>query len=100
HTRLQGDWSSDVCSSDLVAGDHEPGGRQEAEHPLARVPGADLVAAADRFDDAPVLLQRPAARLVDEPDQLPDERGAVIRIVEHRSEERRVGKGWRAGGGA
>src|SRR2546426_7087087 len=30
HTRLQGDWSSDVCSSDLVAG--EAGDERQAEH--------------------------------------------------------------------
>src|SRR5205807_6956920 len=28
HTRLQGDWSSDVCSSDLLQGASEPAVRQ------------------------------------------------------------------------
>src|SRR5256885_7834828 len=32
HTRLQGDWSSDVCSSDLANGHH-----QEAPHLLEEV---------------------------------------------------------------
>src|SRR2546426_5195662 len=41
HTRLQGDWSSDVCSSDLELGDEEDddGGRG---HPPERDPGARL----------------------------------------------------------
>src|SRR5256885_8902092 len=30
HTRLQGDWSSDVCSSDLIAPRERPRGRSEA----------------------------------------------------------------------
>src|SRR2546426_4224773 len=33
HTRLQGDWSSDVCSSDLLVRAHEPGA--SAEHATA-----------------------------------------------------------------
>src|SRR6266850_7221731 len=41
HTRLQGDWSSDVCSSDLVGGHEVRPDRGEAvealaDHPLAR----------------------------------------------------------------
>src|SRR5256885_645838 len=30
HTRLQGDWSSDVCSSDLPQGRHDAGSAQTA----------------------------------------------------------------------
>src|SRR5688500_20180989 len=38
HTRLQGDWSSDVCSSDLEVGDHDEqrGVRVEEWEALAR----------------------------------------------------------------
>src|SRR5256885_16553125 len=36
HTRLQGDWSSDVCSSDLASGD-------EASWLLATVPKGEVV---------------------------------------------------------
>src|SRR6266446_5944048 len=35
HTRLQGDWSSDVCSSDLAAGREEQGQR-ERDEPLVQ----------------------------------------------------------------
>src|SRR5256885_11798694 len=73
HTRLQGDWSSDVCSSDLGAGGGElgldrlrdlllPGGRQ--------VDGGGLGPAAGAHRDG--LEDRPGE--------------------EERSEERRVGK--------
>src|SRR5256885_3996037 len=72
HTRLQGDWSSDVCSSDLVRGVRAPelGDRVEPS-PVAHIcPGTDRRTAA-----APAL---PAAA------------GGVARQA--RSEERRVGK--------
>src|SRR5207248_8920900 len=63
HTRSYGDWSSDVCSSDLV-----PGGEgQEARHPADR--GQEIGAGSARGG------RRPG-----------DPRGAT------RSEERRVGK--------
>src|SRR5688500_20310544 len=45
HTRLQGDWSSDVCSSDLRQVDEDPRGRRARGRPPvggrggARVPG-------------------------------------------------------------
>src|SRR5205807_3919581 len=38
HTRLQGDWSSDVCSSDLV--EHDPDVMRSADHILDLGPGA------------------------------------------------------------
>src|SRR5256885_8903772 len=78
HTRLQGDWSSDVCSSDLRPGD------RDAPSPATGRAGT-----------------RHAGVL---PDSLPDGRvhlpGAVSRAsraghhpgAELRSEERRVGK--------
>src|SRR4051794_41706389 len=62
HTRWTGDWSSDVCSSDLLV--DRRGGRQ-GEHRLALLGSAGL--AQDR-------------------DHVRDPRGQV------RSEERRVGK--------
>src|SRR5256885_1514422 len=33
HTRLQGDWSSDVCSSDLTQGTHDSGAAALGCHP-------------------------------------------------------------------
>src|SRR5256885_9700524 len=67
HTRLQGDWSSDVCSSDL---------------PLRAVP--ERAAAADDGDRLEVVGLRRRARR-------PLERFGTPRVVA-RSEERRVGK--------
>src|SRR5205807_7894256 len=65
HTRLQGDWSSDVCSSDLhrraeivarlrdlaLVADEEPGA---GEDPLELLP-VDLVADEDLAADDPAL---------------------------------------------
>src|SRR2546426_12224743 len=49
HTRLQGDWSSDVCSSDLLfAGDRYP--------PSAPAPAAGLVAGPARLG-LPITIQ-------------------------------------------
>src|SRR5688500_19329360 len=73
HTRLQGDWSSDVCSSDL------PG----------RVIGTDLV-----NPDFPALA-RAYGGFGERVEQTADFEAAF----ERRSEERRVGKECRAGWG-
>src|SRR5256885_10021556 len=51
HTRLQGDWSSDVCSSDLVIGDH--GVAVEQQHVMG---GVQRHAPVDGTDEAEVLL--------------------------------------------
>src|SRR5256885_4048145 len=83
HTRLQGDWSSDVCSSDL--GHEDVGG--DAEELLAGDFGAVGVA-GDRAILLDVLLQTvgvEALRVVQVP-----------RVV--RSGERRVGKECRSRG--
>src|SRR5256885_5500477 len=73
HTRLQGDWSSDVCSSDLadLRGQRRAGAAGEQQ----------------RGDDRAELLQQPerrgrAERLL---------RSEALQQIE-RSEERRVGK--------
>src|SRR4051794_41684507 len=39
HTRWTGDWSSDVCSSDLRVGGDRRGGREAAERVVIREPG-------------------------------------------------------------
>src|SRR5205807_4173648 len=76
HTRLQGDWSSDVCSSDLDVGRHPDellwraaGGRQDRKHVLDR---------QGRLRIEPAIGRDRAVG----PDR-------------QRSEERRVGKEWR-----
>src|SRR5688500_20096580 len=70
HTRLQGDWSSDVCSSDL----------EDARHP-----GADQHHEGRLFNAQ--ILQLTVSR------RQPPDHGPL------RSEERRVGKGGGHGGG-
>src|SRR5205807_7205174 len=97
--RLQGDWSSDVCSSDLhaVLAFAEDGGRaEEAARGLLAVPvdhaeaeEADLL--LDRHEQASVGI---AAVVADAAVSAGGSRGASPSL---RSEERRVGKGWRAG---
>src|SRR5688500_20234929 len=77
HTRLQGDWSSDVCSSDLNL----------KTLTVARSLGSQLPAAQQRFDA--VLKLARTERL-----------GEIIvgaRLKARRSEERRVGKECRSG---
>src|SRR5205807_5835571 len=75
HTRLQGDWSSDVCSSDLRAGVLFDGQRRQADIDLLNDAGQLTVAT----QPAPTV-------------------GAAVEgmLEEGRSEERRVGKEWRA----
>src|SRR5256885_8344679 len=78
HTRLQGDWSSDVCSSDLSL--LTPSSLLFISHPSSFIP--PLVPLLQRLDD---LLRVYAARAFDEYEvALSDGVG--------RSEERRVGK--------
>src|SRR5205807_4444394 len=89
HTRLQGDWSSDVCSSDLSSFGLEARALHQS-HPALEI-GADLRGEllgriADRLDAVPgEALQE--VRTLDDGD----------RVGVDRSEERRVGKEWRSG---
>src|SRR5205807_6800540 len=91
HTRLQGDWSSDVCSSDLF----EPKWdgfrclafrdgetvdlRSKSGQPFNRY-FPELVSALQALDASRFVLD-----------------GELVVPVGDRSEERRVGKGWRWG---
>src|SRR5205807_4438981 len=89
HTRLQGDWSSDVCSSDLSR--RAPSRRPHHTY------------------TAQLIRATPAAEMgLDEissiPGSLPDLRRGDLpacRFIERctRSEERRVGKEWGGRGG-
>src|SRR5256885_6634847 len=77
HTRLQGDWSSDVCSSDL----EREGGLELAESGVARGernPGSDLSLGIELDEVDGELLDRLLH--------------LVFGLRELRSEERRVGK--------
>src|SRR2546430_17414144 len=69
HTRFDCDWSSDVCSSDLLAGKTEGGGNTRTDKMIAGCP-----------DWAKVM------------DWQFGHRGLLIRGETGRSEERRVGK--------
>src|SRR5256885_7384779 len=77
HTRLQGDWSSDVCSSDLLG----PGVGQLLGVVRLAVPGHDQ--SDDELPD-PGRPDRPDDELA------PGVEGDVL--LGARSEERRVGK--------
>src|SRR5205807_7581874 len=97
HTRLQGDWSSDVCSSDLARFD------AVADRQRARRIG--------QHDAGPVIVGKDQRALMragrdDDPlrPHLPEARARQVRIGigemvgdALRSEERRVGKEWRTG---
>src|SRR5688500_20191768 len=83
HTRLQGDWSSDVCSSDLAV----------AFHRLLMPDGSTL-----RLDQFLGLNQIGDAGLRDKVNQhYWSTFGGAAAVG--RSEERRVGKEYRGGGG-
>src|SRR5256885_10411093 len=75
HTRLQGDWSSDVCSSDLVRRTRPRANKNEATHSFRLIGNAEFLMTS--------LLDIWSRRLYSR-DGLPRE----VR----RSEERRVGK--------
>src|SRR5205807_6861702 len=83
HTRLQGDWSSDVCSSDLTLFALAAG---VAESPEVR----------DAVDDRAVLVRQDADGDIQPVGERLDLAGLAVgaEVGEHleRSEERRVGK--------
>src|SRR5256885_13140057 len=76
HTRLQGDWSSDVCSSDLGA------------VVLPVMLGLALLFAL-LLDASPIRLQRASRIAIFLPYAVP---GVIATLLWGRSEERRVGK--------
>src|SRR5205807_4532966 len=90
HTRLQGDWSSDVCSSDLVVTDS--GGVQQ-EACILRVPCVTPRPTTEWVETVEVganaVVGTDPAAIVE----------GCTRMVAARSEERRVGKEGRGRGG-
>src|SRR5207248_5634776 len=84
HTSSYGDWSSDVCSSDL------PGNLIVGEESFARWQGIKLVSKSR--DDYPALAQ---ATIAGHPpsSSAGGERPKFGALIGNRSEERRVGKG-------
>src|SRR5206468_5779755 len=93
HTRSDRDWSSDVCSSDLVGHGQQVGA---VEGQL----GVELV--AELVTRAAVALTQRVAALDHEAVDDPVEHRAVVerlgRLLLGRSEERRVGAEWWFGG--
>src|SRR5207248_5666134 len=75
HTRSYGDWSSDVCSSDLAA--HWP---RTLHRALDAVCAASAQHLAHRAAALAIVLE------------------VLAQAVQERSEERRVGKEWRCRG--
>src|SRR5205807_4865281 len=92
HTRLQGDWSSDVCSSDLG----------EENSPTAVGDNPNLPRDPDKFDADPGFESQREFRARGVPSGLANE--IFLDVYERpasfipRSEERRVGKECRARG--
>src|SRR5688500_20174229 len=78
HTRLQGDWSSDVCSSDLVAA-------SSGEVATA------MVGIASGAESQSQGLQATKEAL----EEMGRRSGEIVNASQMRSEERRVGKEWR-----
>src|SRR5207253_6597320 len=91
HTRWPRDWSSDVCSSDLIMNLRAVRTRNiGCFHPARAVRRALLFVKEEAFYSVRVALQRD---------------GPVFQVRQQpgrnaRSEERRVGKEWRSGGAA
>src|SRR5690606_40915391 len=81
HTRFSRDWSSDVCSSDLIGKDDHPAQRVEE-----RVPVEGQFIGVHLWDNSLVI----GIALVDQPTDEVDI-GKLKKCV-CRSEERRVGK--------
>src|SRR5207248_5797477 len=97
HTRSYGDWSSDVCSSDLDRTFVGESGRKYA--------GTDIVgrlwdrglaeSLGPRREQNLALTVREVEHALD---GSPRRDSLLEEFHEHRSEERRVGKEWRSGG--
>src|SRR5207248_4706230 len=96
HTRSYGDWSSDVCSSDLGANATVTVAHSRTRDLAERCREADvLVVAIGRAELVRGDWVRPGAAVVDVGQNRSDER-----LVGDRSEERRVGKEGRERGGS
>src|SRR5207248_4898702 len=96
HTRSYGDWSSDVCSSDLA--------RRAlcvSRSAIAELSGPADATAHEVLEAIACELRRRFEIVIAldvelTHDLLPDVQENVSRIVRERSEERRVGKEWKA----
>src|SRR2546430_17624187 len=89
HTRFDCDWSSDVCSSDLLRADDVRADHALHHLEVAHAPDRDALVELDQLLGELVELLV-VARLRVHLDER--QTGAFARSVEMRSEERRVGK--------
>src|SRR2546426_1750924 len=78
HTRLQGDWSSDVCSSDLFCAGEHGGGQNGLDQDVTHGVGAKE--SEDR-------LQREAVPLAQREDESLVRGGGLELLVERRTEQ-------------
>src|SRR5204863_2749961 len=96
HTRSLRDWSSDVCSSDLIMSESpsDLGGYKEV---IVRIAG-DAAFSRLKFESGGHRVQRVPA--TESQGRIHTSACTVAVMPEARSEERRVGKECRMGGGA
>src|SRR5205807_4374693 len=96
HTILQGDWSSDVCSSDLGHWGTTPGLNFIYVHlnRIIRANDQNMIYVCGPGHGGPGMVAN--SYLEGTYSELNSE---ISDDVEGRSEERRVGKKWRGGGG-
>src|SRR5205807_3823046 len=92
HTRLQGDWSSDVCSSDLIGKCRTPGG-VDVMCPSFMATREEMHSTRGRTR---LLFEMLRGEVITDSWQSDE----VMEALDLRSEERRVGKECRAGWGA
>src|SRR5437879_7679075 len=94
HTRSIGDWSSDVCSSDLGTWS----AATRPVEPYVRDKREDQTADDDEEAEPRIERRRLAGRQVAPRDRHQREDNAQHHDRQQRSEERRVGKEWRSRG--
>src|SRR5690625_7468008 len=95
HTRWPRDWSSDVCSSDLLPGDVldevHPVREQVADH-AAAAPGPVVAPGQRTLGGGGIVGDQPAAHVGDPAQAAGGDQLAQVGDRGGRSEERRVGK--------
>src|SRR5205807_3708165 len=95
-TRLQGDWSSDVCSSDLPNRTNVSFWRRDSEHEIsARIFERGVGETLSSGTGASGAAVAAVLRGLDSPVTVHLDGGDLEVDVGERSEERRVGKEWR-----
>src|SRR5690606_39865440 len=92
HTRFSRDWSSDVCSSDLMSsGDERSGVLYVANRADGRPFGMDDIRLLQTYATQAAIVVESARLYAQE-----QTRVAELQGLQQRSEERRVGKEWRS----